>query len=463
MRRTSLASVIALALAASSPSGAQKTDPSLDAISRAMGAASVTSIDFTGSGYTFGFAQAPGPGEPWPMFIAKTYHVSIDYTIPAMQQEIVREQGEHPPRGGLGQPMAGEARSAQMVPARQIWMTPHGLVKAAIAQGARVSGQTLAFAIEGQDVTVTVDSRNLVERLSYVVDNPVLGDVPIEMRYSDYADFSGVKFPMHIVEKTDGYPTIDITVKTVKPNAAVSFPPPRPAAAAAAAGAPPTIEAVKLAEGVWHIIASNYGSILVEFRDHLVMFEGPIDDARSMAVNEWARKTVPGKPIKYLVNTHTHFDHAGGVREYAAEGITIVTHVMNRAFLEKAWARPRTLHADKLALSGRTPIWETMTEKRVLTDGVRTLELHQIKDNGHYPYILMGYLPNEKILLYGDMYNPPSGADPRDLARTNEYANNLYQNIQTLKLDVRTLAPIHGKPVPFDNLKKAIGLVPLAQ
>jgi len=334
MRRASLALIIVLALAGSRPTGTQNPEPTLDAIARAMGAISLKSIDFAGAGYTFGFAQAPGPGEPWPMFIAKTYHVSIDYGVPAMQQEIVREQGEHPPRGGLGQPMAGEARSVQMVPTRQIWMTPHGLVKAAVTQGARVNGRTLAFAIDGQKVTMTVDSKNLVERLSYVVDNPVLGDVPIEMLYSDYADFGGVKFPMHIVENTDGYPTLDITVKTVKPNAAVSFPPPR--AAAAPFGGAPKIDAVKLADGVWHVTASNYGSVLVEFRDHLVMFEGPIDDARSIAVNEWARTTVPGKPIKYLVNTHTHFDHAGGVREYAAEGITIITHVMNRAFLEKA-------------------------------------------------------------------------------------------------------------------------------
>lgn len=92
---------------------------------------------------------------------------------------------------------------------------------------------------------------------------------------------------------------------------------------------------------------------------------------------------MPGKPIKYLVNTHTHFDHAGGVREYAAEGMTTVT------------------------------------------DGTRTLDLDTLVGHGHNPYILIGYLPAERMLLYGDIYNPPSGPDPRDLARTNEYADNL--------------------------------------
>ena len=105
-----------------------------------------------------------------------------------------------------------------------------------------------------------------------------------------------------------------------------------------------------------------------------------------------------------------------------------------------------------------------MTEKKIITDGARTLELHKLVGNGHNPYILIGYLPNEKLLLYGDMYNPPAGSDPRDLARTNEFAQNLYDNVaDRLKLDVQTIVPIHGLPVPFDNLKKAIGLLPVAK
>lgn len=450
--------------------GAQ-SGASLDAVARAMGASTVKSIEYSGDGFTFGFAQQPGPGEPWPMFIAKTYNVAADYEAPAFRQEIVRLQGERPPRGGLGQPIAGEARGVQMLRAgmppdrlRPIWMTPHGLIKAAVRANARVSGRTAAFDLAGQPVTLTFDAQNLVEKVSYLVDNPVLGDTPIELSFSGYKDFDGVKFPTHIVEKTDGYPTIDVTIRTVRINPSVTLPPePARPAAAAPAAPPPSVQPRKLAEGVWHLIASGYGSIAVEFRDHVVMFEGPIDDARTAAVNEWVRREIPSKPIKYLVNTHTHFDHAGGVRAYVAEGVTIVTHEMNKAYLEKVWTRPRTLRPDRLVREPKAPVWDAMTEKKVMTDGTRTLELHQIKDNGHYPYILMGYLPAERILLYGDMYNPPAGNDPRDLARTNEYANNLYENIQRLKLDVQTIAPIHGLPVPLDNLRKAIGLLPLTQ
>jgi glyoxylase-like metal-dependent hydrolase (beta-lactamase superfamily II) len=462
--------------------------PTLAAVATAMGADALRTIDYSGSGYTFGYQQAPGPGEPWPLFIADTYKVSVDYQAVAMRLESTRAQGEVPPRGGLGQPIKGTTRSIQFVsgslawsqgsggaaqpnPAavpdrrRQLWMTPHGLLKAAQAAKANMTGRTFALTLEGQPMTVSIGTADLIDKVDYLIDSPVLGDVPVQLVYSEYRDFGGVKFPTRIIEKTDGFLTLDIAVADVKPNAPVSIVVPQNVSAAVVRPPPdgaPRVDAKQIAPGVWHLIASGYGSMLVEFKDFLLMFEGPVDDARSIAANEWVRQNVPGKPIKYLVNTHAHFDHAGGVREYVAEGVTIVTHEMNRSYYENVWQRPRTLNPDRLAQHPRAPIWETMTVKKVLTDGVRSLELYKLDGNGHNPYILIGYLPAERILLYGDMYNPPSGADPRDSGRTNEYAENLYDNIANrLRLEPRIIVPVHGAAVPFDNLKKAIGLIPV--
>lgn len=462
---------------------------SLAAIASAMGADTLRTVAYAGDGYTFAFQQAPGPGEPWPLFIADVYRMDVDYRIPAIRTEFTRAQGEKPPRGGAGQPVAGNPRSiqylresvawsqteqGQAMPSpgavvarqRQLWTTPHGLVKVAQQQKAPMTGRTFPVTIAGQAMTVTAGSDNLIEKVDYRIDSPVLGDVPVQMVFSDYRDVDGVKVPMHLIEKTDGYLTLDIAVKDVAVNPPLSFevPPAMASAAPADMDGAPRVDATLLAPGVWHVIASGYGSMLVEFKDFLLMFEGPIDDARTLAVNEWARRTVPGKPLRYVVNTHAHFDHAGGLRAYAAEGITIIAHEMNRSYFEQVWQRPRTLKPDLLARQPRTPVWETMTERKTVTDGSRVLELHKLVGNGHNPYILIGYLPAEKLLLYGDMYNPPAGSDPRDVARTNEYADNLYDNIANrLKLDVQTIVPVHGRAVPLDNLRKAIGLIPLDQ
>src|SRR5262249_16009199 len=94
-------------------------------------------------------------------------------------------------------------------------------------------------------------------------------------------------------------------------------------------------------------------SVLVEMGDHLVLIEGPQDDARADAVIAEAKKLVPNKPIKYVVNTHRHFDHAGGLGALAAEGAIIITHDANKAFLDQSLAAPRTVQPDKLAKSGK--------------------------------------------------------------------------------------------------------------
>ena len=324
-----------------------------------------------------------------------------------------------------------------------------------------VDGKVITLNIEQREVKVTLNDQNLVERVGYLETNEVVGDLPVEITYSDYADYNGVKFPAHIVETQDGHPTLDVTIREVKPNVAVSLDVPANVAQAVTPPATPRVNIDKLADGVWFVNANGVSSWAVEFRDHIVMVEGPAGEARSLAVNEAVRKAVPGKPIKYVVNTHAHYDHAGGLRTYVAEGATVITHEVNKPFFEQVWARPRTIAPDLLSKSPKPAAFETVGEKKVLTDGSRRLELYHLQNSGHNAANLIAYLPAERLLFYGDGYNPPAGDDPRDPSRTPEYGIDLYRNVTQLNLNVARIAPAHStRAVPYDNLKKAIGILP---
>ncbi len=474
--RTITALVAGLALAitvsgCSRPSGAA-------AAADAMGATNLNSLQFSAHGTNYAYGQAYVPGGPWPRFEVKTYTAAIDYQTPAMKLDMLRAQGEHPPRGGGAQPFAIDQRTTQIVsgknawseggaqPApnpgavterlRQIWLTPHGVVKAALASGAKADGNVFTFKAEDRDVKVTLNQQNLVEKVEYLTTSSVVGDVPVELVYSDYAPFGNIQFPKHIVEKRDGFPTLDITIDSVQPNAAIAFPVPDNVAAAAAPPATPMATIDKVGDGVWSLNSAGTRSLAVEFADHIVMLEGPTSDARSKVVNELVRQTVPNKPITYVVNTHAHYDHAGGLREYVAEGIPVITHETNKEFLEKAWARPRTV--EDTAPTSNKPTIEVVGDKRVLSDKTRTVELYHVPGSGHNTGQLIAYLPKERILMYGDAYNPPAGDDIRNPERGPEYAVQMVQRIQELKLNPERIAPVHGRVVPYKNLLMAFNL-----
>jgi glyoxylase-like metal-dependent hydrolase (beta-lactamase superfamily II) len=342
----------------------------------------------------------------------------------------------------------------------EVWTTPHGFLKAAAANNAATQpvegGSEVSFTVGGKYRYVgRINARNEVERVQTWIYNPVLGDTPVEFAYSDYRDFGGVMFPGRIVRTQGGYPVLELTVSSAARNPAVQIA--TPDQVRSYAPAPVTVAVEKLADGVYYLRGGSHHSVAIEQADHVVVVEAPLDETRSTAVIAKVKETIPDKPIRYLVNSHVHFDHSGGLRTYVAEGATIVTHEMNRPYYEKAWAAPHTLNPDSLAKAARPATFETFTEKHVLTDGKRTIEVHRLAGNGHNDAFAMVYLPAERILVQVDAWAPlaPNATPPPS---PSPFAINLYDNIQKLKLDVRQIAALHGPRVAtLADLQSAIG------
>ena len=126
----------------------------------------------------------------------------------------------------------------------------------------------------------------------------------------------------------------------------------------------------------------------MEFRDFVAVIEAPLNEERSLAVIREVSRLIPNKPIRYVVNTHHHFDHSGGLRTYLAQGATIVTHQGNRDYYDRVLFNPapRTLQPDRLStyypyfVAGRRPLpIETVNQKYVVSDGVRTIDLYPMQ------------------------------------------------------------------------------------
>ena len=458
---------------------AQDARATLESAARALGAPGLKSIEITGSGSSFALGQSYVPGAPWPRFNLKSFTRTVNYETASMRDDLVRTQGEDPPRGGGQQPIRGEQRQIFVVsgdhawnmtgetaiPApialaerqMQLWLTPHGVVKAAMANSATVQGRTVSFAVPRRfTARAFLDDRGLVERVEAVVAHPVAGDLPVQVAYSEYQDFGGVKFPTRIRQSAGGFPTLDVTITEVRPNAAADIG--TPPAVRGATGFYGRVANQMVADGVWYITGGSHHSVAVEMRDHVVVVEGPLNDERALAVMAEVR-SLSSKPIRYVVNSHHHYDHSGGLRAFAGEGVTIVTHESNRSFLERTLASPATIERDHLARSGRKAMVEGVRDKRVLTDGTRTLEIHHIAGNPHHDGLLLVYLPKEKLLIEADAFTPgPANAPPP--APANPFSVNLADNVTRLGLAVDQILPLHGRIVPFAELGRAIGRTP---
>src|ERR1043166_9609129 len=441
----------------------------LQRLADVMGVKDVKSIEIAGTGVMYEVGQAANSFGPWPRYNVKTLTRSINYETSSMRDDFVRLQGENPPRAGGVQPIVGEQRQILLVNGdyawnqvgnnatprfweaanrqQQIWVTPHGVIKAALANNGTVKSVNkdgrkltmISFAVKGKlKANAYVSDQDVIERVESWYGNPVFGDMLVETSYVDYRDYSGFKYPSKIVQMHGGLPALDLIVTGVKPSAPLGRPVPDNVR-----NEPVTVKTEKAADGVWYITGGSHHSVALEMKDYVIVVEGPQGDERSVAVIAEVKKLIPNKPIKYLVNTHHHFDHSGGIRAYAVEGATIITHEVNRPYYERATANSRALSPDRLAKSGKKPVFQTMGDNKVLTDGSRTIELYQIAGNMHHDGLIMAYLRKEKLLIEADAFTPPPANTPPP-ATPNPFSVNLSDNVRRQNLEVDKILPLHG-------------------
>jgi glyoxylase-like metal-dependent hydrolase (beta-lactamase superfamily II) len=294
-------------------------------------------------------------------------------------------------------------------------------------------------------MTGIINPQGQVEKVTTWIDQSVVGDMPVETTFSGYKDFGGVMFPANIVQRQDGYPTLELTVTEVKANPAVDITvPDNVRAAATAPAAPVTVMSQELGKGAYFLTGGTHHSLAVEMKDHIVIVDLPNNQARAAAVLAKAKELIPGKPVKFVVTSHHHWDHLGGIREAFAEGATVVTHRSNKQFLERVAKAPHTLNPDRQSMvKGKARI-KTIDAMDKLTDGTRTIMLYTMTGYEHTGDMIMVYLPQEKVLALPDAFTPPAQVNGALIAPAVPYAKALYDNIQRLKPDVQTIAPFHG-------------------
>ena len=441
------------------------------------GDAKTVSISGRGTGTTFG--QAWQPTMAWPGLNYALLKRSYNLETGAFREEFGRSRSE--PNGGGATPLMGlgetratgfardgfswnaagnaAAPNPASLPGRinDLWTSsPHSALAAAkrynAVAGTRMTAgkteYTLAFTAPGQlKATVVMDENRQVTRVESTMPHPVLGDTAVVSEFLNYAG----ALPQRIRQSQGGFEVLDIAVTEYTLGEAVDI-----AVPDNVRSAQENVAVQPAAPGVWFLAGGSHNSVAVELSDQIVLVESPLYDGRALAVIAAANKLVPGKTVKTVINSHHHFDHAGGLRAAASTGAQIITSSMARPYFERIFANANSVAPDALATSGRKPNIVPAGEKTVLRDAMRSVEIHEMTGSVHAQGFLMVWLPNEKLLIEADAYTPgPPNSPPPPAPNANNV--NLVQNIERLGLVPDRILPLHSRVVPYSELLAQIG------
>ena len=500
MRLRTLIPVMLFLTSLPAATAAQDAAAVVAAASKAMAVDTLNSITYSGTARNGAFGQSKAIGEPMGAVNVTQitqYTRTINFGQAADPSALVSRAtgptqppavpGVPPqPPGVFNQNVTGAQAGSSWAQALNIWTTPWGFLKGAALNKATVrqqgGNQLVSFtppnlkSPSGQAYTVTghINKANQVTKVETMVDNAVVGDLLVEFEYSNYQNMNGVQVPTRIVQRQAGLPTFDANITAATPNPPnltelLTAPPPaaapggaappaggggRGAGAPAAAAEPPPVE--KIGEGAFKI-GGNYTSIAVDMGDHILVIESGQSDARGLAVMAAAKQAIPNKPIRFVVNSHAHFDHAGGLGAAVAEGSTILTHRNNEPVLERFLAGPRTLIGDSLSKvsNRRKDVVQAVGDRDVRKgSNGKVVELHHVP-NEHSDGLLAVYLPAEKLLWTADI--TIVNATPVQLG-TLKSAVSAFDR---LKLDYTTWLPAHppnpDKPLTKADVTAAVG------
>jgi len=251
----------------------------------------------------------------------------------------------------------------------------------------------------------------------------------------------------------------------------------------------PAPEQIEVARGIYLFVSKPYGdvgmdgnSVAILSRDGVLVFDTNATPASSALVLAEIRK-LTDKPVRYVVNSHWHWDHWYGTETYtkAFRDVKVIAHEKTREMM----AGP-AIEFNRPGVESQMPGYIGMLEKRAATDpavqpaleearffldqkknaqlvlptvtykdrlpmtlGERTIEvLHY--DRAVTPGDTFIYLPDEKVLITGDLLiNPISFA-------LSSYPTGWLNTLEKIDaLDANVIVPGHGTPLHDKALLRA--------
>lgn len=335
----------------------------------------------------------------------------------------------------------------------------------------------VSFSHGGDEFRVYLEAQTrLPAQTEILEDDPLEGDSSYMLRYGDWRKVDGLMLPFSLRYELNGRALQEEQIKSVRNNASLSndifaiansVRSEKTDATPVASqwilrrvaggvsyqdmGRPPEIQWVALAPGVYKIQGSSHATIVVEMKDYLVAVEGPLYEERTAPVIKSIKQKFPDKPIRYVIPTHHHLDHAGGIRAFMAEGAVVVAPFNAQRFYEKVARAPHTRRPDSLEMNKAVVTIEAFGGgTKIIGDGTHSVEVHPLP-LPHADDLVVVYLPKERLLIEADHVSPRDGQ-----VRPGPRLDEFMPAVDKLRVDVATIVGIHGDQATLAAARAAV-------
>ena len=256
--------------------------------------------------------------------------------------------------------------------------------------------------------------------------------------WSDVTGGSGLKLPLAYSTRLS-FRNVDylkLYVDAYKINTAIPDLA-APAAVRAQAEPPsypvPTITSKPIGKGLWRV--DQGGTTIIEFKDHMAIYELNVNVSVAKAIIAYARTLAPGKPVTQYIVSHNHFDHTAGLRQAVAEGLTVIQRKGSESQFRDMVAHKAPDYPDDLAKAPKELKFLAVDDHLRLSDDTQTVDIYWAQNNGHMADAIAAYVPSEKLMIEGDLVSAAFD--------WQHWPDGFRDIIAKFKIDVQRVSPVH--------------------